>query len=303
MHIIEITPKINKYTIICSNINNNDKFEFLVVPYVNKLMKLNYVIHFVDDIENNNVEAGYHLVKICDNEIHLVEKILINSKGYIWNSQHFEYSISKKFILAEDKSMNFAKPITDIQTFDQNIFGSNNLIIGHRGSGKTTLIIDLVKQNKYDEIIIVSATEKMNKYFSKYFKNCTILHFITEFEFDNIDLDKKTCIVFDDCFSSRSKNLNILENILFNRYKNITTFTSVQFSFLPPKISSNFNNIFMLSANMISNKKKIYHNHCGLYKNFKTFNDIFDQLTRNYQVMVINNNNNNIYTYKAKYYK
>lgn len=292
MYIIEITPKENKYEIIFDNIDY-DNFDFLVTSYVNKLMKFENVIHFVENIKDSKIKIGYHLVKVNDNEIHLIEKKLVNDIGYIWNSQHFEYILIKKFILANKKSKKFTKPIDNIEIYVPNIKqGSNNLIIGRRVSGKTTLVMDLLRKTDYDKIIIVSPTEKTNIEYSKKFKNCKIFNSIKDFEFDDLNLNKNICVVFDDCFSSSLKlnETNLLEKIMFNSH--ITLFIANPFINFQPKFRLNFHQMFMLNDDMISNKKKLYDHYFGKFKKFKTFNDIFDQITKNYGAIIIDNDGN-----------
>jgi len=79
----------------------------------------------------------------------------------------------------------------------------------------------------------------------------------------------------------------------------------MQFSLgIPPELRSNFDYIFLLAEDFISNKKRIYDHYAGMFPHFTAFCDVFDELTRDYGCMVIANSGaRNSFIEKVFYYK
>ena len=58
---------------------------------------------------------------------------------------------------------------------------------------------------------------------------------------------------------------------------------------IPPEMRSNFDYIFLLADDFISNRKRLYDHYAGMFPDFNTFQQVFLDLTENYGCMVINN--------------
>ena len=58
---------------------------------------------------------------------------------------------------------------------------------------------------------------------------------------------------------------------------------------IPPEMRSNFDYIFLLAEDFISNQKRLYEHYAGMFPSFDIFKQVFAEVTQNYGVMVINN--------------
>lgn len=58
---------------------------------------------------------------------------------------------------------------------------------------------------------------------------------------------------------------------------------------IPPKFRSQFDFLFLLSDDTIINKEKLYKYYANIFPDFDMFKTVFDQITKNYGCMVINN--------------
>ena len=58
---------------------------------------------------------------------------------------------------------------------------------------------------------------------------------------------------------------------------------------ITPELRSNFDYIFLLKAEFISEQKKLFDHYAGMFPNFDSFRQVFNSLTANYGCMVIDN--------------
>ena len=58
---------------------------------------------------------------------------------------------------------------------------------------------------------------------------------------------------------------------------------------IPPELRSNFDYIFLLGEDFISNRKRLYEHYAGMFPSFDIFQRVFDECTENFGCMVINN--------------
>jgi hypothetical protein len=64
----------------------------------------------------------------------------------------------------------------------------------------------------------------------------------------------------------------------------------MQFSLgIPPELRSNFDYIFLLGEDFISNRKRLYEHYAGMFPTFDIFQQVFNEVTSDYGCMVINN--------------
>jgi len=186
---------------------------------------------------------------------------------------------------------------------------SNILLIGRRGSGKTFMIRDILK-NMPNEVIancmIVSAAEKMSPFYKSFFPDAKVIGSydnsgaISSFIEDNIP----GVIILDNYITTAPSKLNEFRNLIFNSrcYKK-TVITAVQFPVnFTPEIRINFDYVFLLDEHFSSYKKKIYDQYGNNFNSFTEFNTIFGNITiKSYNAMVIHQGprETNIYEYKA----
>ena len=81
----------------------------------------------------------------------------------------------------------------------------------------------------------------------------------------------------------------------------------MQFSLgIPPELRSNFDYIFLLAEDFISNRKRLYEHYAGMFPSFDIFTQVFNDITEDFGCMVINNRihskniTDKVFWYKAK---
>jgi len=58
---------------------------------------------------------------------------------------------------------------------------------------------------------------------------------------------------------------------------------------ITPELRSNFDYIFLLKAEFMSEQKKLFDHYAGMFPNFDSFRQVFNELTANFGCMVIDN--------------
>ena len=114
----------------------------------------------------------------------------------------------------------------------------------------------------------------------------------------------------DDCMSSKGswvKEEQILELFFNGRHHKISFILTMQYAIgIPPEMRSNFDYIFLLAEDFISNRKRLYEHYAGMFPSFDVFQQVFTQVTADYGCMVINNRvhstdiTEKVFWYKAK---
>ena len=49
---------------------------------------------------------------------------------------------------------------------------------------------------------------------------------------------------------------------------------------IPPEMRSNFDYIFLLAEDFISNRKRLYEHYAGMFPNFDIFQQVFTEVTK-----------------------
>ena len=204
-------------------------------------------------------------------------------------------------------------------------------MIAKRASGKSYLTREIMyHKRRIPSSVIISKTEKLNKFYGKFIPDLYIYH-----NFDSRILSKlyerqsklsedneqraeqgkrlkddRVMLVMDDCMSSKGswvKDENILELFFNGRHHHISFILTMQFSLgIPPEMRSNFDYIFLLAEDFISNRKRLYDHYAGMFPSFDIFQQVFTEVTDNFGCMVINNRvkskhiTDKVFWYKAK---
>jgi hypothetical protein len=204
-------------------------------------------------------------------------------------------------------------------------------IIAKRASGKSFLTREIMFQKKnIVSTIVVSRTEKLNSFYSEFIPDLYIYS-----EYDSTILtrifkrqalmnehnkerskknkkpkDDSLMLIMDDCMSSKGRWLNdpnILELFFNGRHHHISFILTMQYSVgIPPEMRSNFDYIFLLAEDIISNRKRLYEHYAGMFPTFDIFQQVFTDITENYGILVIDNRihskniTDKVFWYKAK---
>jgi hypothetical protein len=202
-----------------------------------------------------------------------------------------------------------------IKQFDYSKMKDNSIIvlIGKRSSGKTTLVHDLLSKMIKCDTTIISSTENLNQFYSKHHSDAEIfdkyepiiLKKIIERSISMKPIKLKQRVVLDDCLIHKC---NKIRELFFNgrRYGLTGIMTSQYILDLPPEIRSNIDYIFLFADNFITNREKLYHHFAGMFDTFDKFEQVFNELTKDYGCMVIDNTVNTrnivdkVFWYKAE---
>ena len=231
------------------------------------------------------------------------------------------------------KEVNFGATRLPIKKFNINEMVDHCTIamIAKRATGKSFLTREIMFQKRHiTSAIAISRTEKLNSFYSEFIPDSyiyseydsTILSRIYERQ-SKMNEDNKNRIkegknpkkdeimlIMDDCMSSKGtwlKDPNILELFFNGRHHHLSFILTMQYSIgIPPEMRSNFDYIFLLAEDTISNRKRLYEHYAGMFPTFDIFQQVFSDLTENYGMMVIDNRvhskniTDKVFWYKAK---
>jgi hypothetical protein len=231
------------------------------------------------------------------------------------------------------KNINFGGTRLKLNRFNLKTMAEHGTIamIAKRASGKSYLTREIMYHKRsIPTSIIISKTEKLNSFYGKFIPDIFIYdafdsNILTrlyqrqaKLNEDNKKRDEdgkklkddRIMLVMDDCMSSKGswvKDENVLELFFNGRHHHISFILTMQYSMgIPPEMRSNFDYIFLLAEDFISNRKRLYEHYAGMFPNFDIFQQVFTEVTENYGCMVINNRihskkiEDKVFWYKAK---
>lgn len=187
------------------------------------------------------------------------------------------------------------------------------VMVAKRGSGKSVVVKEILK--KYSYIpggAIISKTDKLNPFYGKFFPELYIHYEYRSEIITNIlkrqkdisikceekmkqrkKLDPRAVLVMDDCLASKGswiKDQNIMEIFFNGRHYKLMYILTMQFPLgIPPELRSNFDYIFLLAEDFVSNLKRLYDHYAGMFPSFDSFKQVFNQVTADYGSLVIVN--------------
>jgi hypothetical protein len=193
-------------------------------------------------------------------------------------------------------------------------------IVAKRGSGKSWLVADVLKKlcTEKTKISIISPTDKMAQFYEAYFAHADISYEFDSGKIEEILEEQKyniheknginQIVVLDDCLSSKGEwaKDHIVSELLFNaRHYHITYILTMQFPLgIKPELRCNFDYVFLLADDNISNQKRMYEHYAGMFPNFESFRQIYVQLTEDYgSTVIVNRGFQKNFLEKIFYYK
>lgn len=231
------------------------------------------------------------------------------------------------------KAVSFGTSTLQIQKFNlaSMVDHCTIALIAKRASGKSYLTKEIIYRKKdIPTAIAISKTEKLNSFYSDFICDSFIFsdydtNILSKIysrqslinEDNKIKInegktpkDDRIMLIMDDCMSSKGawlKDPNILELFFNGRHHHLSFILTMQFSLgIPPELRSNFDYIFLLAEDFISNRKRLYEHYAGMFPSFDIFQQVFTDITENYGCMVINNRihskniTDKVFWYKAK---
>lgn len=203
-------------------------------------------------------------------------------------------------------------PINEF-ALDQMVENPSIVMIAKRGSGKSWVCKALLKHFCNIPVgLIIAPTDRMNCFYGNFFPDTyihyeyksTIIENLLKRQEMAIDKEKakkaqgkkydpRAFIVMDDCLASKGtwmRDRPITELLFNGRHYKIMYILTMQYPLgIVPELRSNFDYIFLLAEDFITNVKRLYDNYAGMFPSLNAFKEVFDQLTRNHGCMVISN--------------
>lgn len=187
------------------------------------------------------------------------------------------------------------------------------IMIAKRGSGKSWVVRALLEFFKDIPVgLIIAPTDRMNSFYGKFFPDSYIHYEYKSEIIDNVlkrqriiiqkekeknaqgkKIDPRSFIIMDDCLGQKGSWVRDkpIQELLYNgRHYRIMYILTMQFPLgITPELRSNFDYIFLLAEDYISNQKRIYDHYAGMFPSFDSFRQVFTQLTADFGSMVIVN--------------
>jgi hypothetical protein len=178
------------------------------------------------------------------------------------------------------------------------------VFIGKRGTGKSTLITDIMYHKRHIPAgVVMSATEDGNHHYKSFIPD---LFIYGDYDREAIErvLDRQKNIsirgqtppgaflLLDDCMYDRKfmKDTCIRQCFMNGRHWKIFFMLSMQYCMdLSPDLRANVDYVFILRENIVQNREKLYKSFFGVFPNFNTFQKVMDACTENYECLVLDN--------------
>lgn len=214
-----------------------------------------------------------------------------------------------------------------VKRFDPQAIKSNRVILitGKRGSGKTTLVKDLIykMRGQFDVGIgiggTVASVEMLEGFLPK-----SMVHFVSDF--DKVDLierlvekakvtrehgrQRRFLLIMDD-FAYRKDLLRhpIFREIFMNgRNFNMTLMLSAQYIMdLSSDLRSQIDYVFTFKETIPANRKRLFEYFYGMCNTLRDFEQLLSEFTKNYECLVMDNTSNSgemedqLFYYKAPF--
>lgn len=196
---------------------------------------------------------------------------------------------------------------------EKEMYGNPSIcMVAKRGSGKSWIIRDLLHHlSDVPAGIIICPTERMNRFYGEFFPESFIFNDFQESTIEKLmarqvkmidkaeekqkrgkHLDARAVCVMDDCLADGKKWKNakpILDMFYNGRHYHITYILTVQYSVsIGPNLRCNFDLVFLLKEDFISNRRRLHEHFVGMIGDFNAFCNIFDKMTSDFKCMVIN---------------
>jgi hypothetical protein len=194
------------------------------------------------------------------------------------------------------------------------------VFIGKRGTGKSTLVTDILYHKKHLPAgIVMSATEEGNHHYKQFVPDLFIygdyekeaIERVLERQKKLIAADKGTgsFILLDDCMYDRKfmKDICIRQCFMNGRHWKLFFMLTMQYCMdLTPDLRANVDYVFILRENVLQNREKLYKSFFGVFPTFDMFNQVMNACTENYECLVLDNTSKSnkiedcVYWYRAK---
>lgn len=178
---------------------------------------------------------------------------------------------------------------------------SKNLIVGRRGTGKTTLISNILDKYINDcpngEIVVCSTMDLHKSFYSTKYPKATLYQTYDDTLFKQYlgDNNDNILFIFDDCI----KNYHKMEKYVALSKLMLKDNISIIVTACPynDDIPNKFNNVFLFYECFYVNQKRLYSQFGSIFPSFNLFKKNFLKLTQDFGCVVFTKSD--VYYYKA----
>jgi hypothetical protein len=195
------------------------------------------------------------------------------------------------------------------------------VFIGKRGTGKSTLVTDILYNKRHLPVgIVMSATEEGNHHYKNFVPDIFIYGDYDKEAIERVLASQKKIIgsgkaetgaflLLDDCMYDRRfmKDICIRQCFMNGRHWKLFFMLTMQYCMdLTPDLRANVDYVFILRENVIQNREKLYKSFFGIFPTFDVFNQVMTACTENYECLVLDNTSKSnkiqdcVFWYKAK---
>lgn len=180
------------------------------------------------------------------------------------------------------------------------------LLVAPRGSGKSTCGNALMYHMRHLPMgIVMSATEDSNHAYRDMVPDSFIYNDFSEEALQRlIERQKRKIeeyakkgkqypnafIIADDCMADKKiwKSKLIRDIFLNGRHRKVFVMMMMQYCMdISVELRSNIDYVFCLMEDNVGNKERLYRQFFGVFPNFESFQQVFDQVTDDYGVLVL----------------
>jgi len=192
-----------------------------------------------------------------------------------------------------------------LRKFDPSKIGNDKVcvVIGKRGTGKSTLVTDLLYHKRNIPVgVVMSATEEGNHYYKQFIPDLFIYGDYSKDTIEKVIARQKKLvalnkmdpafILLDDCMYNKSfmKDTCIRQCFMNGRHWKIFFLMTMQYCMdLSPDLRANVDYVFVLRENVIQNRERLYKAFFGVFPSFDLFNKVMSACTENFECLVLDN--------------
>lgn len=203
--------------------------------------------------------------------------------------------------MSNDETLNLQLQKFNIREMDIN---SKVAVIGKPGTGKSTLIEDILFHHRYIPMgLALVGTEEGVEQFQRLMPDSYIYHEYNQKAVDKLVARQKKAIrkhwkrpnaflVLDDVMDDKKWLKSKTTRGIFKngRHWALLFILAMQYSMdISPELRTCIDYIFLLRENIPKNRQRLYEHYCGVFPNYEMFEQVFTACTENYECLVIKN--------------